>query len=111
MALYAEECFGPVASVCRAATEAEAISIANDSAYGLSAAVFSRDLGRALNVARQIESGMCHINQATVLDRPDMPFGGVKDSGYGRFGGPAALDEFTELRWISIASGPQTYAI
>lgn len=111
MALYAEEAFGPLAVICRAASVDEAVSIANDSAYGLSAAVFGRDVGAALAVARRIDSGICHINGATVNDRPDMPFGGVKDSGYGRFGGPAALDEFTELRWITIADGSQSYPL
>lgn len=105
MALYAEECFGPIATICRAGSEAEAIAIANDTDYGLSASVFSRDTARALRVARQIESGMCHINGPTVQGRADMPFGGVKDSGYGRFGGAWALDEFTELRWITLGPG------
>jgi acyl-CoA reductase-like NAD-dependent aldehyde dehydrogenase len=111
MAIYAEECFGPIACICRAANEAEAVSIANDTRYGLSAAVFSRDTSRALAVARRIESGICHINAPTVSDRPDMPFGGVKDSGYGRFGGQAALDEFTELRWVTIAEAKRDYPL
>lgn len=109
MALYTEECFGPVAGVCRVASEDEAVAIANDTRYGLSAAIFSRDVGRALALARRVESGICHINGLTVRDHPDMPVGGVKDSGYGRFGGPAALDEFTELRWVSVAAGPPDY--
>ena len=109
MALYAEECFGPVAGICRAATEAEAIGIANDTQYGLSAAIFSRDTGRALRLARQLETGICHINGPTLDDRPDLPIGGVKDSGYGRFGGASVLDEFTDLRWVSLAEGPRSY--
>ncbi|MDN3712928.1 aldehyde dehydrogenase family protein [Paracoccus cavernae] len=103
--LYSEEIFGPVLSICRAANEAEALSIANDSRYGLSAAVWSRDIARATRLARQIESGMCHINAPTLMDRPDMPVGGIKESGYGRFGGFAALDEFTELRWVAVGNG------
>ena len=99
---------GPIASICRAATEAEAVSIANDTSYGLSAAVFSRDTCRAMALARQIDSGICHINAPTLNDRPDMPVGGVGDSGYGRFGGQAALDEFTELRWVSMTDTPRT---
>ena len=109
MALYAEECFGPVAGICRAATEAEAIGIANDTQYGLSAAIFSRDSGRALRLARQLETGICHINGPTLNDRPDQPVGGVKDSGYGRFGGASVLDEFTELRWVTLADAPRSY--
>lgn len=111
MTIYAEECFGPIACICRAINEDEAISIANDTRYGLAAAVFSKDVQRALTVARRIESGICHINAPTVSDRPEMPFGGVKDSGYGRFGGLAALDEFTELRWVTIAEGKRTYPL
>lgn len=109
MTLYAEECFGPVASICRARTEDEAIGMANDTSYGLSAAVFSRDAARAIRIARQVETGMCHVNGPTLNDRPDMPIGGVKDSGYGRFGGAAALDEFTEVRWVTLADGPRSY--
>lgn len=109
MAIYAEECFGPVASVCRAATEAEAIGIANDTSYGLTAAVFSRDTARALAIARQIESGICHVNAPTLYDTPEAPIGGVKDSGYGRFGGMAAIDEFTDLRWVSLPTAPPAY--
>ena len=83
--------------------------IANDTEYGLSAAVFGRDIGRALEVAKRIESGMCHINGPTVSDEAQMPFGGVKASGYGRFGGKAAIDEFTDLRWITIEDPGQHY--
>lgn len=111
MRIYAEESFGPIAAVIRVGDEEEAIAFANDTEYGLSAAVFSRDVGRAWKVALRIESGICHINGATINDEAQMPFGGVKASGYGRFGGRAAIDEFTELRWITVQSGPQNYAI
>lgn len=111
MRLYGEESFGPVVAVLRFDDVEEAISLANDSEYGLSAAVFGGDVLRALEVARRIESGICHINGPTVLDQAQIPFGGVKDSGYGRFGGRAAIDEFTELRWISIQRGAQQYPI
>jgi acyl-CoA reductase-like NAD-dependent aldehyde dehydrogenase len=111
MRLYREESFGPVAAIIRVADADEAVTVANDCEYGLSAAVFGRDIMRAMNVARRIESGICHINSATVADEPQMPFGGVKASGYGKFGGLAALDEFTELRWITIASQPGDYPI
>ncbi len=86
----------------------EAVRVANDTEYGLSAAVFGQDLRRALAVARRIESGICHINGPTVADEPQMPFGGVKASGYGRFGGRAVIEAFTELRWITL-EGPQPY--
>ena len=73
--------------------------------------MFGRDIARALSVARRIESGICHINGPTVHDEAQMPFGGVKASGYGRFGGAAAIHEFTELRWITISSGKGRYPI
>ena len=95
----------------RAIDEADAVRIANDTDYGLSAAVFSRDIGRALKVAKRIQSGMCHINGPTVHDEAQMPFGGVKASGYGRFGGAAAIAEFTDLRVITISTEPGHYPI
>lgn len=109
MRLYAEESFGPVVAMVRVKDEEEAIAVANDSEYGLSAAVFSRDIARAMNVAKRIESGICHINAPTVHDEPQMPFGGVKSSGYGRFGGKAGIAEFTELRWLTVQTGPRHY--
>ncbi len=111
MRIYYEETFGPVASVIRYCDVEEAVSIANDTEYGLAAAVFGRDVARALDVARQIESGICHINGATIHDEPQMPFGGMKASGYGRFGGKAGIEEFTELRWITIQNGPGNYPV
>jgi len=111
MRVYQEESFGPIVSVLRFDTDEEAIRLANDSEYGLSSAVFSRDLGRAMAVARRIESGICHINGPTVHDEAQMPFGGVKGSGYGRFGGKAAIAEFTDLRWITVQTGPRHYPI
>jgi vanillin dehydrogenase len=109
MQIYRDESFGPVAGVMRVHSVQEAITVANDSDYGLSAAVFGRDINRAMAVARQIDSGICHINSATVQDEAQMPFGGVKGSGYGRFGGKAGIDEFTELRWVSLQTGTPHY--
>jgi acyl-CoA reductase-like NAD-dependent aldehyde dehydrogenase len=111
MALYRDESFGPVVALIRARDEDHAVDLANDSEYGLAAAVFSRDIARALKVAQRIKSGMCHINGPTVADEAQMPFGGVNASGYGRFGGVAAVDEFTELRWITVATEPGHYPI
>ena len=108
MKIYNEESFGPVKPVIRVTGDEEAIRVANDTEYGLSAAVFGRDIIRAMAVAKRIESGICHINGPTVADEAQMPFGGVKASGYGRFGGKAVIDEFTDLRWITI-EGPQHY--
>ncbi len=109
MRLYEEESFGPVVSVIRVNGDEEAIRVANDTEYGLSAAVYSKDIARALKVAKRIELGICHINGPTVHDEAQMPFGGTKASGYGRFGGKAAIDEFTELRWITIQTEPMHY--
>lgn len=104
-----EETFGPVVSVIGVENEEEAVAVANDTMYGLSAAVFTRDLAKGLAIAERIESGIVHINDQTVHDEPQVPFGGVKDSGWGRFGGRAALEEFTELRWISAQLTPRQY--
>lgn len=111
MKLFRDESFGPVVGVIRARDEAHAIELANDTAYGLSAAVFTRDTARGLRVARQIQSGICHVNGPTVHDEAQMPFGGVKASGYGRFGGKAGIDSFTELRWITIETQPGHFPI
>ncbi len=109
MRIYHEESFGPVKPIIRVSGDEEAIRVANDTEYGLSAAVFSRDIKRAMDVAARIESGICHINGPTVGDEAQMPFGGVKSSGYGRFGGTAAIAEFTVLRWITIEDPNQHY--
>jgi benzaldehyde dehydrogenase (NAD) len=111
MKLYREESFGPVVAVLRAKDEDDAIRLANDSDYGLSAAVFTKDVARGLRVARQIRSGICHINGPTVHDEAQMPFGGVGASGYGRFGGKAGIDQFTELRWLTLETLPGHYPI
>lgn len=109
MRIYHEESFGPVKSVIRVADEDAAIACANDTEYGLSAAVFSQDITRAMSVAGQIEAGICHINGPTVSDEPQMPFGGVKNSGFGRFGGRAGINEFCQLQWMTIEDPEQHY--
>ena len=109
MRIYGEETFGPVKAIVRVADEEAAVACANDTAYGLSSAVISADVARALRVAGRIQSGICHINGPTVHDEAQMPFGGVKDSGYGRFGGKAGIEAFTELRWISVQTTPRAY--
>jgi acyl-CoA reductase-like NAD-dependent aldehyde dehydrogenase len=111
MKLFRDESFGPVVGITRARDEAHAIALANDTDYGLSAAVFTRDTARGLRVARQIKSGICHVNGPTVHDEAQMPFGGVKASGHGHFGGKAGIDAFTELRWITIETQPGHFPI
>lgn len=102
MAIYGEESFGPVACLIRVHDEAEAITVANDTEYGLVASVYTSDISRAQELARQFETGVCHINGPTVFDDPAMPYGGVKASGYGRFGGDAVIKEFTEVKWVTV---------
>ncbi|KAF1045268.1 aldehyde dehydrogenase [Xylophilus sp.] len=109
MRIYHEESFGPVKPVVRVDGVEEAVRVTNDNPYGLSAAVFGRDIARAWAVANRIDSGICHVNGPTVHDEAQMPFGGVKDSGYGRFGGKAGIDAFTELRWITVQTADRHY--
>jgi benzaldehyde dehydrogenase (NAD) len=111
MRIYAEESFGPVVTIVPVDGDEEAVRVANDTGYGLAAAVFGEDVDHALAIARRIESGICHVNSSTVHDEPQMPFGGVKSSGWGRFGGKAALEEFTELRWMTVQQTARHYPI
>ena len=111
MRIYSEESFGPVVTVITARDDAEAVAIANDTEYGLSSAVFGTDLERARAVAERIESGICHINGPTVHDEASAPFGGVKASGWGRFGAGEVAQEFTTRRWITISHEPRHYPI
>ncbi len=109
MELFREESFGPQVSITRVKNADEAVKLANDTDYGLSAAIHTSDIAKGLELAKRIETGICHINGPTVADEPQMPFGGVKASGYGRFGGRAGVDAFTELRWITIQLSPRKY--
>lgn len=104
MQLYYEESFGPVASVIRAKGDEALLAVANDTEYGLAAAVFSQNINRAMGLAQRIQSGIVHINGPTVADEAHIPFGGVKNSGYGRFGGPWGIAEFTDVKWLTIES-------
>ncbi|MBN9410012.1 MAG: aldehyde dehydrogenase [Burkholderiales bacterium] len=109
MHIYREESFAPVKAIVRVKGEEEAIACANDNEFGLSSAVFTKDTARGWRVARRIEAGICHVNGPTVHDEAQMPFGGVKDSGWGRFGGKAGIEAFTELRWITLQTTPRHY--
>lgn len=109
MRIYAEESFGPVKPVVRVPDAEAAVACANDTEYGLSSAVFSQDITRARQVANRLNAGICHINGPTVSDEPQMPFGGVKASGFGRFGGRAAIAEFCQLQWLTIEDPGQHY--
>jgi len=103
------ETFGPVASLEVVDSAEEALERANATSYGLSSGIITRDTDRGLALARQIDAGIVHVNDQPVADEPQMPFGGVKDSGFGRFGGTAVVDEFTELRWVTVQSGSHPF--
>ncbi len=103
------ETFGPVLAVEIVDSAEEAVARANLTTYGLSAGVLTTNADRGLAIAQQLECGIVHVNDQPVGDEPQMPFGGVKDSGWGRFGGQAVIDEFTELRWVTVQSGTHPY--
>lgn len=111
MQLYHDESFGPVVALIRARDTDHAVELANDTQFGLSAAVFTRDVAKGLLVAKRIQSGICHVNGPTVHDEAQMPFGGVGASGYGRFGGRQGIESFTETRWITIETQPGHFPI
>ena len=109
MAIYDEESFGPVTSLIRARDAEHALQIANDTAFGLSSAIVTNDLQKALDFAMRSESGMVHINDTTISDESHIDFGGVKQSGFGREGGRASIDEMTEVKWITLQMGQRSY--
>jgi NAD-dependent aldehyde dehydrogenases len=109
MSIFRTELFGPVASVIKANDHLHALELANDSDYGLSSAVLTNDLQKAIFMAEGLEAGAVHVNGPSVRDEPVIPFGGVKDSGYGREGGHFSIDEMTELKWITIQTGKNKY--
>jgi aldehyde dehydrogenase (NAD+) len=109
MKLYQDETFGPVVPVIPFRTDDEAVQIANDTEYGLSAGVMSRDEARALAIVNRLETGNCHINCSSVNDEPHVPFGGFKASGVGKHGGRWSLETFTETRWITLDRGGRPF--
>ncbi|MGI4840830.1 MAG: aldehyde dehydrogenase [Janthinobacterium lividum] len=109
MSIYDEETFGPVTTIVRVKGAEHALEVANDTAYGLSSAIFSRDVSRALDLASRLDAGCVHINGATVQNEPQAPYGGMKNSGYGRFDGSAVVEEFTEVKWVTVEPSDQPY--
>jgi vanillin dehydrogenase len=110
MDIFASEIFGPAIVIHPVDSADAAIDLANDTEYGLTGGVISRDLNAALNVVSRVRSGIIHVNDQGIADEPMAPFGGVKDSGYGRFGGMAGIESFTEQRWVTIQhSGRPAY--
>ncbi|MBM7712039.1 aldehyde dehydrogenase family protein [Enterococcus xiangfangensis] len=109
LAVFHEEIFGPVLPILKVKDTAAAIAAANDTDYGLSSALFTRDLTHGRMLANELESGMCHINGLTVADEPNAPFGGEKNSGIGRFNGEWVLEEFTRVQWVTTKTGKKQY--
>jgi acyl-CoA reductase-like NAD-dependent aldehyde dehydrogenase len=110
MDIFASEIFGPATVIHPVGSAEAAIELANNTEYGLTGGVISRDLRAALEVASRVHSGIIHINDQGIGDEPMAPFGGVKDSGYGKFGGTAGIESFTEQRWVTIQhSGRPVY--
>lgn len=109
MELAREEIFGPVAPVIRARGEDEALRIANDTEHGLSGAVFTSDLDRGARFAQRLQVGMAHVNDQPVIDLPNSPFGGEKNSGIGRFNGHWAVEAFTTDQWLTVQHGPRRF--
>ena len=109
MELAREEIFGPIAAVMRAKDSEHALTLANDTCFGLSASVFSGSAERGVQFARRIHSGMAHVNDIPVADEANIPFGGEKNSGLGRFNGDWAIEEFTTTQWVTVQSAPRPY--
>ena len=110
MPAFRDEIFGPVAPVTTFATDEEAIELANRTEYGLSGAIFSNDVERAMRMAARLHTGLVHINDQTINDNPVIPFGGMGASGNGgRFGALSNLEEFTTWRWMTIRSKGHPY--
>ena len=109
MAVAQEEMFGPIAPIIRGADEAEALRVANDTQYGLSSCVFTRDKERGVRFALGVEAGMTHVNDHSVDDTATGPFGGEKNSGIGRFGGDWIIDELTRDHWVTVRHTPTEY--
>jgi acyl-CoA reductase-like NAD-dependent aldehyde dehydrogenase len=98
------ETFGPVAAIEIVDSADEAVERANATTYGLSSGIITNDAARGLQLAQRIEAGIVHVNDQPVGDEPQMPFGGVKGSGLGRFGGTAVIHEFTEVHWVTVGA-------
>lgn len=111
MRIYYEESFGPVVSLVKIQDAEEALMIANDNEYGLSAGVITNDLQKAWELALKVECGMFHINGNTFSDEPHVPFGGIKNSGFGREGGKSSWEELTELKWITLQTGQKEFGL
>ncbi|HTW06908.1 MAG TPA: aldehyde dehydrogenase family protein [Acidimicrobiales bacterium] len=109
MAIEKDEIFGPVCTVLAVDSDEEAVAVANSTSYGLTAGVITEDVRRGFDIARQLRTGIVHVNDQPVDDEPQAPFGGMGDSGYGRFGGRAGAEAFTDLRWVTVQQGHRPF--
>ena len=109
MDIWRDETFGPVAVVVPFSSDEEAIAMNNDTEYGLSSGIITEDEHRAMDIARRLDTGMCHVNCATINDEAHAPFGGTKASGVGRYGGRWSLEAFSETRWITLDRGQKPF--
>ncbi|MCL6672584.1 aldehyde dehydrogenase family protein [Streptomyces panaciradicis] len=107
--LYGTETFGPLCVVDTFATDDEAVTMANDTDQGLTAGIITENGTHGLRVARRLRTGIVHINDQSVADDPQAPFGGVRSSGYGRFGGRWGIEAFSNTRWITLATQHASY--
>jgi aldehyde dehydrogenase (NAD+) len=103
------ELFGPVVSLIPFKDDDEAVEIANNTQFGLSGAVHTRNLDRGLELAKRVQTGMIHVNDCTIHDEPIVAFGGEKQSGLGRLNGSWSLDEFTTMKWVSVNHGRRQF--
>ena len=109
MAIFHEESFGPVVCCIKAKDSDKAMELANNSSYGLSSAIITNDLEKAMQFADASDAGMVHINATTIQCEPNVPFGGVKNSGFGVEGGHYSINEMTQPKWITIKQGQMQY--
>lgn len=109
MVVFREESFGPAVSVIKAADSEAALKLANDSCFGLAAGLITNDLQKAFDLSLRLEAGMVHVNDCSIMDEPHVPFGGIKDSGFGREGGHHSMAEMTELKWVTVQMGQRQF--
>lgn len=109
MEVAQRELFGPVVALIPFADDDEAVAIANDTQFGLSGAVHTRDIDRGIELAKRVQTGMIHVNDCTIHDEPNVAFGGEKQSGLGRLNGVWSLDAFTTMKWVSVNHGRRRF--
>ena len=102
MDIFHDEIFGAITTVFEVDGPDEAVEFANNTNYGLTAGIITEDRARGLSVAKRLKTGIVHVNDQSVADEPQAPFGGIQESGYGKFGGLAGVESFSERRWVTV---------